>query len=329
MSNVKISELPIVNSVVNGDVLPVVASSNTSQLSVLDLANSLPQVTSSISASYAVSASYVDVVSASYALSSSRAVTSSFAISASWAPSSATFPFTGDAQINGLLGLTGSLLSDNYVQGNRVLGSNWSTQTFGGTKIPAFGTIFRQDSYNSSQTALGYTYYFGDNNIGHAVPKEFGSIPAGAIKLVRQQSNTVVGAGPYGAGEGKVPIYTIISDNFSLIDDNTNYNFSQQNGRDHVLTVTGSILSKDGVSLGSNLTDNHIISGSVNVVGGGLALTGSLNVTGSIAVNTSGSFILPGTASASPVAGNFYFDFTNNKLYAYNGGGWVTASLGA
>lgn len=57
-------------------------------------------------------------------------------------------------------------------------------------------------------------------------------------------------------------------------------------------------------------------------------LTGSLNITGSLTLDTTGSFILPGSASTSPVAGNFYFDFTQNKIYAYNGTGWVTASLG-
>lgn len=58
MANVKISELPVVTSVASSDVLPVVASTTTSKLTMTNLANSMPQVSSSISASYAVTASY-------------------------------------------------------------------------------------------------------------------------------------------------------------------------------------------------------------------------------------------------------------------------------
>ena len=77
MANVKISALPPVSSVTGTDVLPVVATTTTSKLTITNLANSLPQVTSSISASYALSGSFT--VSASYALSSSFAVSSSLA----------------------------------------------------------------------------------------------------------------------------------------------------------------------------------------------------------------------------------------------------------
>ena len=72
MSDVKISQLPVVSSVTNSDVLPVVASTTTSQLSIADLATSLPQVSSSISASFALNAT-----SASFA---SNARSASFAL---------------------------------------------------------------------------------------------------------------------------------------------------------------------------------------------------------------------------------------------------------
>jgi hypothetical protein len=52
MANVKITELPQVSSLLGTDILPTVASSATSKITVTDLANSLPQVSSSISASY-------------------------------------------------------------------------------------------------------------------------------------------------------------------------------------------------------------------------------------------------------------------------------------
>ena len=91
MPNVKISQLPEVNSVLGTDVVPVVASSATSKITVANLAATIPQVSSSISASYALTASYV-----------LNAVTSS------------DFPYTGSARITGSFNLIGpSVFTDN------------------------------------------------------------------------------------------------------------------------------------------------------------------------------------------------------------------------
>lgn len=53
MANVKITELPQVSTVLGTDIVPTVASSATSKITITDFANSLPQVSSSLSASYA------------------------------------------------------------------------------------------------------------------------------------------------------------------------------------------------------------------------------------------------------------------------------------
>lgn len=68
MSNVKISELPVVTSVVSSDVLPVVASSTTSQLTVANLATSLSNVTTvlAVSGSLIVSGSTSAATSATF-----------------------------------------------------------------------------------------------------------------------------------------------------------------------------------------------------------------------------------------------------------------------
>ena len=58
-------------------------------------------------------------------------------------------------------------------------------------------------------------------------------------------------------------------------------------------------------------------------------VTGSMEVSGSIILTATSSFVLPTTASASPLTGSAYFNFFTNKLYAYNGTTWVTASFGA
>lgn len=65
-------------------------------------------------------------------------------------------------------------------------------------------------------------------------------------------------------------------------------------------------------------------------ISGSLTLTGSIRISGSLVMNQSASFVAPITASSNPPAGAFYFDFNTvpNKLYAWNGVQWVTASLG-
>lgn len=70
MPNIKISELPQVTSLLSTDLLPSVASSATSKVTLKNLADSLTQVSSSISASFSVTASYVKTsISSSYPIS--------------------------------------------------------------------------------------------------------------------------------------------------------------------------------------------------------------------------------------------------------------------
>lgn len=59
MADVKISNLPEVTSLNTTDVAPFVASGITSKITLQNIAATMPQVSSSISASYAVTASYV------------------------------------------------------------------------------------------------------------------------------------------------------------------------------------------------------------------------------------------------------------------------------
>jgi hypothetical protein len=124
MANVKISQLPAVSSVTGTDVLPVVATTTTSQLTVKNLANSLPQVTSSLSASVAVSASqalsannattasFVQTAqTASYvlnAVSASRAVNADNASTASFVANAQTASFVANAQTASYYNFTGT-----------------------------------------------------------------------------------------------------------------------------------------------------------------------------------------------------------------------------
>jgi len=69
------------------------------------------------------------------------------------------------------------------------------------------------------------------------------------------------------------------------------------------------------------------VSGSGNY-SSGLTVSGSLLLTGSLVINTSGSLVLPLTASASPVVGTMYFAAATKKLFIYDGSTWVSSSLG-
>lgn len=60
MANVTISALPQVTVLTNTDVFPAVATATTSKITLKDLANTLPQVSSSITASNAITASYIN-----------------------------------------------------------------------------------------------------------------------------------------------------------------------------------------------------------------------------------------------------------------------------
>jgi len=104
MADVKISELPEVVSLSPSDVLPSVASSATSKITIQNLAGTLPQVNSSISASYAL--------------------TASFALNAG--ATTETFPYTGSAIISGSLTVTGSVRSSSGFTGSLFGTASWA-----------------------------------------------------------------------------------------------------------------------------------------------------------------------------------------------------------
>jgi len=117
MANVKISQLPEVTSLGNLDVIPSVASSITSQITVADLAKSLNRVTSSISASYSVSASHVINASPAFPYVGTARITGSLILSGSYVhgPDNTVSPSINNAFVQG----TSNQVSEQYgfVQG--------------------------------------------------------------------------------------------------------------------------------------------------------------------------------------------------------------------
>jgi len=242
MANVKISELPQVSTLTTTDVIPSVASSVTSKITLKSLADTMPQVSSSISASYAE-----------------------------------VFPYIGTAEITGSLKVAGTASADGFntakmIKGRYIFGSRWYDvsefpDVLAGTNQPAFPMFWGTNGFATNGSADGYTFNFDNKNIGHLVKDPTTSnVRAGIIKFVRYSGGTVVG-GSNPEGTAIVPYFTVITDNATIDETSVSDSFTLANGRYHVLTVTGSILSKDGVSLGTNLSNTHIVTGSLQITG--------------------------------------------------------------
>ncbi len=191
------------------------------------------------------------------------------------------FPYTGSAGITGSLVVNGtsqaSIIAGKQpsgiggaVVGNRVLVNNSTIYSIlpGGTSTErANFPYLRTGGLGANQGDENFTYYYQDLNIGYE--NSLGGTKAPSIKITRDQVGSDLDTAPY---------YTVISDNVTLADSAVT-TFGNEiwraNGRAHVLTVaTGSFLAREGVSLGTNISNRHIITGSVNV-------TGSLVVNGS------------------------------------------------
>lgn len=104
MADVKISQLPEASSLSNSDLLPSVASSVTSKITLQNLAASMPEVSSSVSASYALTASFL-------------------------AGAASGFPFTGSAEITGSLRVIGPTQLEEVTASNALFTGTITAQT--------------------------------------------------------------------------------------------------------------------------------------------------------------------------------------------------------
>lgn len=103
------------------------------------------------------------------------------------------------------------------------------------------------------------------------------------------------------------------------------YTGSLQSSGQSTSDITGSLFGTASYALSASYAPQPNISDLATT--GSNTFIGNQIISGSLILTTSGSFILPLTASASPVTGSFYFDFNTNLLYAFNGVSWVSASL--
>lgn len=282
MANIKISELPQVTSLLSTDLLPSVASSATSKITLKNLADSLTQVSSSI---LSVTASYYNttgknIVSSSLQFNNlTSAFTGSFTGSFSGDGSGLTglstvpFPYVGDAKITGSLTvsgsstiinatgvqITGSVIVDtggvaaDYIYPVNYAGFNWRDPSVSVNKKPGFTHFYPSNTNSGNGNDGSFTYYFADVNFGQRMQ----SSRAGVLKFSRDF-----------AAVPDTRIYTLVSDGLNTSDNNTSiFGYNLYNGQYHVLTVTGSFRSVDNTSLGSNIANKHVITGSVQITG--------------------------------------------------------------
>jgi hypothetical protein len=173
MANVKIGDLSATGSVVSTDgFLPIVgtAADVTYKISVKNLANALPQVTSSLSASYApgsifvgtnqaASASYV--LSASYALSASFARTSSYAVTSSYTVTSsyavsASFALSSNSSITASYIATASYVTGSvFTLSNPALSSSYSVSSSLAATANSVNTLVQNVTITGSLVVSG------------------------------------------------------------------------------------------------------------------------------------------------------------------------------
>lgn len=247
MADIKISELPVVTTVGGTDIFPVVTGGITSQLSIKDLANSIPQVTSSLSASFAsnvqlaqtasyvlnaVSASYV--VSASYAESASSVVSASYAVSASFVISAATASYfnttdtgivSSSTQFNSLTSpftgsFTGSFVGDGSGLTGVAAGSTFpyigDAQITGSLQIT--GSMNTVGTVSVDLSGSSYPIAFSVGTLTKDMTSLSGSTGFGEAYLPVGYQNYYINVNESYNGESSLYLYQVTSDGSALIE---------------------------------------------------------------------------------------------------------------
>jgi hypothetical protein len=166
-----------------------------------------------------------------------------------------------------------------------------------------------------------YQYSFGHMGIGtfnglyNTGLDYFSSIYAESIFIhTTNEGGTIGGTTP---GLSRIRSRVVISDNNSL--DVAGYSYTSvsdaftANGRTHIFTVTGSMLARDGVSLGTKTSNQHYITGSTGL-SGSLTLIGTKTITGSVFISGSKTIIGTNTITGSLLVSGPTTQTGNNTL---------------
>jgi hypothetical protein len=238
-------------------------------------------------------------------LSASHAVSASYVVGGASA-----FPYIGEALITGSLRIiagtgnfgSGSLLASrigvptltaptlqpvntaytNYVWQTNVNNNiNWRSFPL----VYGAGTSTVAGAYAGALDGLYYEQIVGSGlKIGEAYVSA--STTYAPAQYIWRDPNTSTPVDVFNFVYPKPSYRTIISDNSSIgysagVENTAMAAVVAANGRNHVLVVSGSMLARDGVSLGTAVSNQHYITGSISV-------SGSLTVNSGTAITNAG-----------------------------------------
>jgi hypothetical protein len=214
--------------------------------------------------------------------------------------STATGLQLGSSTVSGSLVVTGSIsivnvgnaskvisadgiVGANYIAGNSAYTGVNPVNNFTSSIEPVISSYFT--SYYTTVNYSPYKYLMSDLGIGTTY-NPFPSRGYDQAPAIRIGHNTALSYNTGSNGDVYVAAFsTIISSNANLSTLDTTAAVAASNGIDHVLAVTGSLLSRDNTTLGTVITNTTFIKG-------GLTLTGSLSMSLSTGTPT-GSAVTP------------------------------------
>jgi hypothetical protein len=211
--------------------------------------------------------------------------------------STATGLQLGSSTISGSMVVTGSLTIVNALGNGQkvlgadgILGANYIAGNSGYLGVengltrsvqPVISSYFT--NYFTTINSSPYKWEMSDLGIGTSYSWNYGRFtPSPAIRVGH---NTDLSFYTGSSSNIYVPGFsTIISSNNNLSGMERNEAVAYSNGINHVLAVTGSLLSRDNTTLGTKATDLTYIRGEATI-SGSLVVTGSLTVSSSAAVD--------------------------------------------
>lgn len=211
--------------------------------------------------------------------------------------STATGLQLGSSTISGSMVITGSLTIVNALGNGQkilgadgILGANYIAGNSGYLGVengltrsvqPIISSYFT--NYYTTINSAPYKWEMADLGIGSTYSWNYGRFtPSPAIRVGH---NTDLSFYTGSSSNIYVPGFsTIISSNNNLSGLERNETVAYSNGINHVLAVTGSLLSRDNTTLGTKATDLTYIRGAATI-SGSLVVTGSLTVSSSAAVD--------------------------------------------
>jgi hypothetical protein len=185
MPDVKITELPVVTTVLGSDILPVVASNTTSQITVADLANSI--ASTGITGSLIMSGSIIPVVGSGSATSSFSLGSATNAWNDLWISNGTVYFLNGAGAVESTLSSTAAGMSMNSLtirpepgayDGNAIINLNASANNSSFVNYTA-GGVKRFSAGSDSNFNYRINSYTGDTFHGVAV-----LVPTGSTRVL-------------------------------------------------------------------------------------------------------------------------------------------------